>query len=573
MFDSDPFKGKTWAVTGAIPGMSRREAFEALKERGAKPTKSVSSKTDVLVSSGYTPGEHRWLSNKEIKARQNNIPIINEEQFLALLRGESLETVEELAPTPKPKETVGTTDALVGFREIVHDEPTGDTWRRICELLDKCTADDLPLVVDYLEGHLESWPITYDVRHSRYYREEALGLPVVWRREMFQGANSPKLRLVRVANFHGAQMTGQVGLKVLGCDQLNNARLIDLGRNKLSGAFFKALRGAEHMARLTHVSLRDSTLSAGACKGLVGDSTWTATALDCSRASCKKDGLRRLLSSPCWGSLTELYLDHTSSYGSDDREIAQALADAPHISALERLNLSYNRDMSDASFEALFGSEQLRGLVELRLNECELTNAQITSLAGATHLSHLRALHLSDERRTNAASQAPLIRAPHLEGLEELTMNGSGGALEALAASHVRPRDLAVARGLTEDALQALLDSDVLRDVTRLRLTWPHDDAREANNALSCRVLAHPAMRGVTSLQLNNAFFTDDHLNALLNADHLGELTHLGLSSPYGQTDFVSKKLARAVVKAPHLTEKLRDGLKRALREVLKSTG
>ena len=97
MFDSDPFKGKTWAVTGAIPGMSRREAFEALKERGAKPTKSVSSKTDVLVSSGYTPGEHRWLSNKEIKARQNNIPIINEEQFLALLRGESLETVEECA--------------------------------------------------------------------------------------------------------------------------------------------------------------------------------------------------------------------------------------------------------------------------------------------------------------------------------------------------------------------------------------------------------------------------------------------------------------------------------------------
>ncbi|MEL6178352.1 MAG: BRCT domain-containing protein, partial [Myxococcota bacterium] len=178
MFEGDPFKGKTWAITGAVPGMTRSEAFAELKKRGAKATKSVSSKTDVLVSQGYDPGDRVRLSNKEIKARQNDIPIINEKQFLALLKGEALEAVESMAPVAKPRKTVSTTDALVGFREIVHDEPSIKTWNTICELVDACEPDDLPVVIDYLDGHLSSWPVTYDVNYAEYYRSGMLSLPL-----------------------------------------------------------------------------------------------------------------------------------------------------------------------------------------------------------------------------------------------------------------------------------------------------------------------------------------------------------------------------------------------------------
>ena len=50
-----PLAGKTFVITGTLPGMSREKAAEAIEAAGGKVTNSVSKKTDYLVV-GAAPG-------------------------------------------------------------------------------------------------------------------------------------------------------------------------------------------------------------------------------------------------------------------------------------------------------------------------------------------------------------------------------------------------------------------------------------------------------------------------------------------------------------------------------------
>ena len=73
-----PLTGKTVVVTGALTAMGRAEAEAKLRAVGAKPTGSVSAKTDLLVA-GEAAG------SKLAKAQQLGVPIIGEAEFLVLL--------------------------------------------------------------------------------------------------------------------------------------------------------------------------------------------------------------------------------------------------------------------------------------------------------------------------------------------------------------------------------------------------------------------------------------------------------------------------------------------------------
>ncbi|MEL6178078.1 MAG: hypothetical protein AAFS10_03950, partial [Myxococcota bacterium] len=381
-----------------------------------------------------------------------------------------------------------------------------------------------------------------------------------------QGINSPKLRLVRTANFHGAQMTGKVGLKVLACDQLNQARKLDLGRNKLSGAFFKALRAAESMRHLTHIYLGDATLSAGACKGLVGDAVWAPTALGLNRASLKKDGLRILLSSPIWATLKELHLSGVGGYGSDDKKVAAALAAASHINgAIERLALNYNSEMTVEGFEALWDGGRFPQLSWLNLTSCQLSDRHLEILAEATHLTNLRFLDVEDTHGGGPAI-GRLLQAPHLEKLDTLHISGRHGAIAALAKSRIQPQELVVVYGFSDhDAVLDVLASDVLKRTTKLRfrMEGSYDGGVASDNhALSLKILAHPAMQGVEELYLGDAMISDEHLKLFLNSEHLGALKTMPLNTPYNVNP-LSDKLLKQVGKAPHLHEMFRQRVQR----------
>lgn len=78
-----PLEGLTFVLTGTLPSLSRESAKEQIEAAGGKVTGSVSKKTNYVVA-----GED--AGSKLEKARTLEIKILDEDELLALLRGEEL---------------------------------------------------------------------------------------------------------------------------------------------------------------------------------------------------------------------------------------------------------------------------------------------------------------------------------------------------------------------------------------------------------------------------------------------------------------------------------------------------
>ena len=80
--DAAPAAGKTFVLTGALPSLTRREAKDKIKQAGGTVTSSVSGNTDYLVV-GDNPG------SKYDEAQARDVPILDEQELLALVDGEA----------------------------------------------------------------------------------------------------------------------------------------------------------------------------------------------------------------------------------------------------------------------------------------------------------------------------------------------------------------------------------------------------------------------------------------------------------------------------------------------------
>jgi DNA ligase (NAD+) len=76
---SSPISGKTFVLTGTLPGLTRDEAKDMIEALGGKVAGSVSKKTDYLVA-GAEAG------SKLDKAQTLGITILDEIQFRELLK-------------------------------------------------------------------------------------------------------------------------------------------------------------------------------------------------------------------------------------------------------------------------------------------------------------------------------------------------------------------------------------------------------------------------------------------------------------------------------------------------------
>ncbi|MBS0373497.1 MAG: NAD-dependent DNA ligase LigA [Proteobacteria bacterium] len=76
---NQPLLGKTFVLTGTLPNLSRTDAEARIRRAGGKLSGSVSKKTSYVLA-GENPG------SKLEKARELNVPIIDEVEFKAMLR-------------------------------------------------------------------------------------------------------------------------------------------------------------------------------------------------------------------------------------------------------------------------------------------------------------------------------------------------------------------------------------------------------------------------------------------------------------------------------------------------------
>ncbi len=79
---TSPFAGKTVVLTGTLQSMTRDEAKARLKALGAHVTGSVSRKTDFVIA-----GEK--AGSKLTKAQQLGVTVLNEQQFLEMINGQT----------------------------------------------------------------------------------------------------------------------------------------------------------------------------------------------------------------------------------------------------------------------------------------------------------------------------------------------------------------------------------------------------------------------------------------------------------------------------------------------------
>ena len=75
---SDELAGKTFVLTGTLPGLARSEAKKMIEQAGGKVSSSVSKKTDYVVA-----GEE--AGSKLDKANELGIAVIGEQELRAML--------------------------------------------------------------------------------------------------------------------------------------------------------------------------------------------------------------------------------------------------------------------------------------------------------------------------------------------------------------------------------------------------------------------------------------------------------------------------------------------------------
>lgn len=81
--ENHPLFGKICVITGELSAMSREQAMQALADLGAVNADHITKKADYLVHGQQKDANRK--SGKEKKAEQYGIPVLSEEEFLALL--------------------------------------------------------------------------------------------------------------------------------------------------------------------------------------------------------------------------------------------------------------------------------------------------------------------------------------------------------------------------------------------------------------------------------------------------------------------------------------------------------
>ena len=548
------FKAKQWAITGALEKISRRDATAQLQARGASVTSSVTTKTHFLVSVSFDPANARWLSNKETKARQYNIPIFNEAQLIAILAGEEPAAIEALSPVVEIEE-IPSRDALEHFRDLVYGELTQTGWETICDLIDQIAPEDRPIVLDYLQGNLSDASTVEWVFSPHNYFWSVLQtlnprtLPPRWLFEVLRGEDHPKLALVRVANLAGQKINATLINGLIRCTHLSHIKAVNLNDNPIPMKAWGDLLQSPLMRQPESLHLGKLKISAdGAALMAHAPLQSTLTHLMLSKVELLRGAASAFFASPAWANLTFLQA-HTIKSTED---VHAALAAATHIKKLTHLTWT-DVNGQDASLAALLSARHLSGLRFLSLRRQQnsaVPEVALRAIAQATDMNSLEHLDIMTTYWSpiDHPGLPELLAAPHLASLKILFMSTDPQGLEALAdATHLRAlQHLELNNQFPGvDAWERLLTASHLDDLLELHIT------AALPPGFVGRLLSSDRMPRLASFALSRTHLDSDDIDALIKATHRTPLQNL---HAYIHNDVSTRQLS-AAVKADHLPE------------------
>ncbi len=543
------FKGKTCAVTGTLKTMKRSEAQAKLKAVGAIITKSVSSKTDYLIA-GSAAG------SKLDKARMRGVTVLNEDQFLAALEGKKVQDVEALATVPEPVEEVDLGAALVEFRQLAYGTPDAKVWKQICDLMDRCPDATLPMAVDYVDGLIDRW----EGKHSMYDYGNRKGddvrvAPYAWIEQIMLGKDSPRWQLIRSMNCHNTKLTGKVAQNMLEVPSLTNLQALHVGRNNLSGTFYKKLRTCPRMASLTHLSMAHNRFKSPHAKAWQGPSALKSLrymSVHSGRFD-EQEHFETFIKADAWADLEELDLGYCNL-----RQGAAALAGSA-IKALKKLDISGNSTGSDAA-ATMLSAPGLRTLTSLNTYHNTLKGDGAAVLAQAPFLKTIEYLNISYSSigADNAQKLIANLTNPAIHTLilsrARLGTNGAVALANATHMTHLTELGL-YENGIKDVGMLAILGAKHLANLTSLQF---------GENPITVATL-EGIVEATHLTKLNNihlyncARLSEDDLLVLTEAPHLKSLTSISLPRQ-DYSDAFKKKIQQA----PHFSDTLKTNLKRS---------
>lgn len=230
-------KGSVFVITGKLTQMTRVEAEAAIEKVKGTTASSVTKKTDYLIA-GERP------SSKYTKAKNMGIPILTEDDFKALIAGE---TVEVDAIGEAGDRSVS--ELLGEVRSVMQGSPSVEMWSALVSLLDACRAEDVHILTDYIDGYIARWSeeqmkgltgTSVDASDTKgwsrrwwWYNQSSVEgelrvAPEHWVGEMQQRIESPKYKIVRALEFTGTKMTSTAVAKILSHPALTQLEVLEL---------------------------------------------------------------------------------------------------------------------------------------------------------------------------------------------------------------------------------------------------------------------------------------------------------------------------------------------------------
>jgi uncharacterized protein (TIGR02996 family) len=396
---------------------------------------------------------------------------------------------------------------------------------------------------ELLKSHGRKWKshLPNLVRSKADFRRGILSHIVLTAAELLR--EGKKLR--RKVYFDSLRLRSSRGMigKLLASGLLAGLRSLDLSGNSLSDDEVVRLSASPYLAELRTLVISHNDFSDDACLALATSPFLTK--------------LKRLEASWCNSALISALGDPDVAFrpqkvqmvsGGVSAEEVRALANAPAMSSLRELGLSFNPFGPDGAF-AIARSPYLKNLRWLSVWSCRLDDAAVRELVHSPNAQFLEIIGLYQNPIGPDAARA-VASSPYMGNLIHIDFNetkiGNEG-LKALARSTHLPRLISLEMQNSGISSAGLLELSKGRLLEQLSILSLQENSRIGSAGVRA-LLTQKAAR-LKRLNLDYCRVEATGARAIAGSPHLGQLESLDLSG-----NRIGSKPMKLLANSPHLT-------------------